>query len=259
MKKEYIIAYICSNQRCSHIYKEKQESCTYCGTKEFKPIYDFYKILNTNTNSSIDSLSKNYKKLSMKYHPDLNNGNSDMFILVSEAYQVLKDKNKKYQYDILLNNAKNNYSNDQQSQNYNNTSNNYSEYYDDYSFNEKYYDDYFRDFNNFKNKTSNDIKKASATAGTIGAIIGLIIGLFFFGIGAIFGALIGYISGKANPFLGKFFLGILNLIIIFGSIIMIGLLIIGKGLTLPIILVWLIIVYLYNKKKSVWQNNLRGF
>lgn len=63
---------------------------------------DYYTLLGVNKNTSADDLKKAYRKLAMQYHPDKNQGNAEAekkFKEISEAYDVLKDPNKKAAYD----------------------------------------------------------------------------------------------------------------------------------------------------------------
>ena len=65
---------------------------------------DYYKILGIDRSASADEIQKAYKKLARKYHPDLNPGNKeaeDKFKDIGEAYDVLKDPQKKSQYDMF--------------------------------------------------------------------------------------------------------------------------------------------------------------
>lgn len=68
---------------------------------EFK---DYYKLLGVARNASRDDISKAYKKLARKYHPDLNPGDKsaeNSFKEITEAYEVLKDDEKRKLYDQL--------------------------------------------------------------------------------------------------------------------------------------------------------------
>lgn len=63
---------------------------------------DFYKILEIDRSANADDIKKAYRKLAMKYHPDQNKDNPDAeakFKEVSEAYDVLKDEQKRAAYD----------------------------------------------------------------------------------------------------------------------------------------------------------------
>ncbi|MDY6906143.1 MAG: J domain-containing protein [Thermodesulfobacteriota bacterium] len=64
---------------------------------------DYYKILGVDKNASDDEIKKAYRKLAMKYHPDHSKENKEAaeekFKKISEAYAVLKDKEKRKQYD----------------------------------------------------------------------------------------------------------------------------------------------------------------
>jgi len=63
---------------------------------------DFYAILGVSRDASADDLKKAYRKLAMQYHPDRNPGDHKAearFKEVSEAYDVLKDDQKRAAYD----------------------------------------------------------------------------------------------------------------------------------------------------------------
>jgi curved DNA-binding protein len=64
---------------------------------------DYYKILGVDRGASQAEISKAYKKLARKYHPDLNKnaGAEAKFKEVTEAYEVLKDPDKRKRYDTL--------------------------------------------------------------------------------------------------------------------------------------------------------------
>ncbi|MGM0609720.1 MAG: DnaJ C-terminal domain-containing protein [Thermodesulfobacteriota bacterium] len=65
---------------------------------------DYYKLLGVDKNASKEEISKAYKKLARKYHPDLNPDNPEAenkFKEIGEAYEVLKDDEKRRMYDSL--------------------------------------------------------------------------------------------------------------------------------------------------------------
>lgn len=71
---------------------------------------DYYKILGINKKATQDEIKKAYRKLAVKYHPDKNKDNKqaeEKFKEISEAYEVLKDPEKRRQYDTLGANWKN--------------------------------------------------------------------------------------------------------------------------------------------------------
>ena len=65
---------------------------------------DYYKLLGVERDAKPEDISKAYKKLARKYHPDLNPGNKESeekFKEINEAYEVLKDPEKRKLYDQL--------------------------------------------------------------------------------------------------------------------------------------------------------------
>ncbi|MFM2042462.1 MAG: molecular chaperone DnaJ [Pseudomonadota bacterium] len=63
---------------------------------------DYYEILGVQKGASADDLKKAYRKLAMQYHPDRNQGDKAAevkFKEISEAYDVLKDEQKRAAYD----------------------------------------------------------------------------------------------------------------------------------------------------------------
>ncbi len=63
---------------------------------------DYYKILGIDRTASPETIKKAYRKLAIKYHPDHNKGDAaaeSKFKDINEAYAVLRDPEKKQQYD----------------------------------------------------------------------------------------------------------------------------------------------------------------
>lgn len=67
---------------------------------EFK---DYYKILGVPEDADLKEIKKAYRKLALKFHPDMNAeaGAEEKFKEVAEAYEVIKDENRRAEYDEL--------------------------------------------------------------------------------------------------------------------------------------------------------------
>jgi molecular chaperone DnaJ len=65
-------------------------------------VADFYSVLGVARTASDDEIKKAYRKLAMQCHPDRNNGSKEaeeQFKAISEAYDVLRDPDKRAVYD----------------------------------------------------------------------------------------------------------------------------------------------------------------
>jgi DnaJ family protein A protein 2 len=58
----------------------------------------FYDLLGVEKNATFDQIKKAYRKLALKEHPD-KGGDAEKFKLITNAYEVLSDKDKRELYD----------------------------------------------------------------------------------------------------------------------------------------------------------------
>ena len=72
---------------------------------------DYYSILGVKKNSTREEIKSSYYNLAKKYHPDLNDGNSEKYLKIQNAYNHIindnfKDRELEYDIDELLNKIK---------------------------------------------------------------------------------------------------------------------------------------------------------
>ncbi|PCI57003.1 MAG: molecular chaperone DnaJ [Alphaproteobacteria bacterium] len=63
---------------------------------------DFYKVIGVDKSAEASEIKKAYRKLAMKYHPDQNQDNpkaEEKFKEINQAYDILKDEQKRAAYD----------------------------------------------------------------------------------------------------------------------------------------------------------------
>jgi curved DNA-binding protein len=68
---------------------------------------DCYEVLQLSPNADADTISRVYRILALRYHPDnAETGNSEMFVRLSEAHQILSNPEHRASYDVRHRDAK---------------------------------------------------------------------------------------------------------------------------------------------------------
>ncbi|PLS80576.1 molecular chaperone DnaJ [Candidatus Saccharibacteria bacterium] len=60
---------------------------------------DYYEVLGVSKTASADEIKKAFRRLAVQYHPDKQGGDEAKFKEINEAYEVLKDQQKRQRYD----------------------------------------------------------------------------------------------------------------------------------------------------------------
>lgn len=60
---------------------------------------DYYEVLGVSKSASADEIKRAYRKQAMKHHPDKHGGDDTQIKEINEAYEILKDKSKRAEYD----------------------------------------------------------------------------------------------------------------------------------------------------------------
>tara|TARA_R110002110_G_scaffold383245_4_gene594648 strand:+ start:11159 stop:12127 length:969 start_codon:yes stop_codon:yes gene_type:complete len=73
------------------------------GVKRIMEFKDYYKILEVEPTAAIDDIKKSYRKMARRYHPDVSKetDSENKFKEVSEAWEVLKNPEKRKEYDAM--------------------------------------------------------------------------------------------------------------------------------------------------------------
>jgi len=60
---------------------------------------DYYEVLGVGKDASADEIKKAFRRLAVQHHPDKEGGDESKFKEINEAYEVLKDSQKRQRYD----------------------------------------------------------------------------------------------------------------------------------------------------------------
>ncbi|MDB5176646.1 MAG: dnaJ [Candidatus Saccharibacteria bacterium] len=60
---------------------------------------DYYEVLGVDKGASADEIKKAFRKAAVQHHPDKESGDESKFKEINEAYEVLKDQQKRQRYD----------------------------------------------------------------------------------------------------------------------------------------------------------------
>jgi DnaJ-class molecular chaperone len=65
-----------------------------------KPDSDYYEVLQISPNADSETIHRVYRMMATRFHPDNpRTGNTEAFLLLKRAYQVLADPEQRAQYD----------------------------------------------------------------------------------------------------------------------------------------------------------------
>jgi molecular chaperone DnaJ len=60
---------------------------------------DYYEVLGVSKDASADEIKKAFRRAAVQHHPDKEGGDESKFKEINEAYEVLKDSEKRQRYD----------------------------------------------------------------------------------------------------------------------------------------------------------------
>jgi hypothetical protein len=82
------------DHRSTFVLDEEQTDCVTPGA------LDCYEVMQLSPNAQAETISRVYRLLAFRYHPDNSEtGNGEMFLRLSEAHQILSDPEKRAGYD----------------------------------------------------------------------------------------------------------------------------------------------------------------
>ena len=85
----------------SFILDEEQSDCI------SSVALDCYEVMQLSPNADAETISRVYRLLAFRYHPDnTETGNSEMFLRLSEAHEILSDAEKRARYDAAHRDSK---------------------------------------------------------------------------------------------------------------------------------------------------------
>ena len=67
------------------------------------PALDYYEVLQISPNAEAETVQRVFRILAARYHPDNpETGDSEKFLRITKAYDVLSDANKRADYDLVV-------------------------------------------------------------------------------------------------------------------------------------------------------------
>ncbi|HYQ83513.1 MAG TPA: DnaJ domain-containing protein, partial [Rubrobacter sp.] len=81
---------------------QKPKDSTHAESAMMSTVRDYYEVLGVEKTADGEGIKKAYRKLALQYHPDRNGGDKeaeDKFKEATEAYEVLRDADKRAAYD----------------------------------------------------------------------------------------------------------------------------------------------------------------
>lgn len=85
------------NGECT--WDQRQRTCVSIHRQNNQPDEDLYELLEVHDNANSAEIKRNYRKLSVKYHPDKNPAEAGRFNSIRDAYEVLSNPDKRVLYD----------------------------------------------------------------------------------------------------------------------------------------------------------------